>query len=88
MRRKWRRSGLVLATAAFSWPLLPALRRPTRSWSNCSPARVVHPAHRPIFIRLSERDDVIALSFGVTYWNYLGWDDTFARGVYAAPVEL
>ncbi|WP_374378364.1 DUF1223 domain-containing protein [Dongia sp.] len=30
-------------------------------------------------IRLSDRPDVIALSFGVTYWNYLGWDDTFAR---------
>ncbi len=30
-------------------------------------------------IKLSTRDDVLALSFGVTYWNYLGWDDTFAR---------
>lgn len=30
-------------------------------------------------IRLMDRPDVLALSFGVTYWNYLGWDDTFAR---------
>ncbi len=30
-------------------------------------------------IQLMDRPDVLALSFGVTYWNYLGWDDTFAR---------
>jgi hypothetical protein len=28
---------------------------------------------------LSERPGVLALSFGVTYWDYLGWKDTFAR---------
>ena len=27
---------------------------------------------------LAERDDVIALSFHVDYWNYLGWDDPFS----------
>ena len=30
-------------------------------------------------IKLSTRPDVLALSFGVTYWDYLGWEDTFAR---------
>jgi hypothetical protein len=30
-------------------------------------------------IQLMDRPDVLALSFGVTYWNYLGWDDTFGR---------
>ncbi len=30
-------------------------------------------------IKLSARPDVLALSFGVTYWDYLGWEDTFAR---------
>jgi hypothetical protein len=30
-------------------------------------------------IQVMDRPDVLALSFGVTYWNYLGWDDTFAR---------
>ncbi|WP_374310041.1 DUF1223 domain-containing protein [Dongia sp.] len=30
-------------------------------------------------IELSKRPDVLALSFGVTYWDYLGWEDTFAR---------
>lgn len=30
-------------------------------------------------IRLMDRPEILALSFGVTYWNYLGWDDTFGR---------
>ena len=31
------------------------------------------------FSELADRDDVIALSLHVDYWNYLGWDDTFSR---------
>jgi hypothetical protein len=27
----------------------------------------------------ADRPDVLALSFGVTYWDYLGWKDTFAK---------
>jgi len=29
--------------------------------------------------QLSKRDDIIALTFPVTYWDYLGWKDTLAR---------
>ena len=29
--------------------------------------------------RLSADPEVLALSYGVTYWDYLGWKDTFAR---------
>lgn len=29
--------------------------------------------------QLSDRDDVIALTFPVTYWDYLGWKDTLAK---------
>ena len=29
------------------------------------------------FEELSRRDDVLALSFHVDYWDYLGWQDTF-----------
>ncbi|HSR82173.1 MAG TPA: DUF1223 domain-containing protein, partial [Hyphomicrobiaceae bacterium] len=29
--------------------------------------------------RLAERDDVIALSLSIDYWDYLGWKDTLAR---------
>lgn len=28
---------------------------------------------------LAQREEVIALSCHVTYWNYLGWQDTFSR---------
>jgi len=28
---------------------------------------------------LANRDDVIALSWHVDYWNYLGWSDTFSK---------
>jgi hypothetical protein len=32
----------------------------------------------------AERPDVIALSYNVTYWNHLGWKDTFARPEFTA----
>jgi hypothetical protein len=33
---------------------------------------------------LAARDDVIALSLHVDYWDYIGWDDTFARPEHTA----
>lgn len=32
---------------------------------------------------LSGRDDVLALTYSVDYWDYLGWKDTFAKPVFA-----
>jgi hypothetical protein len=32
---------------------------------------------------LAERPDVLALTFPVDYWDYLGWPDTFARPEFA-----
>ncbi len=32
--------------------------------------------------KLADRPDVLALSFGVTYWDDLGWKDTFANKAY------
>jgi hypothetical protein len=40
--------------------------------SSCPPAN-------ENLIRLKDRPGVLALSFGVTYWDYLGWKDIFAR---------
>ncbi len=40
--------------------------------SSCPPANANVAA-------LAGRPDVLALSFGVTYWDQLGWKDTFAR---------
>ena len=33
---------------------------------------------------VADRPDVLALSFGVTYWDQLGWKDTFAQPAFTA----
>lgn len=43
----------------------------SQSCSSCPPADAV-------LARLAQRGDVIALSYHVDYWNYLGWRDTFS----------
>jgi hypothetical protein len=37
------------------------------------------PAADAVMARLAKRNDVIALSLSVDYWDYLGWKDTLAR---------
>ena len=34
--------------------------------------------------KTAERPDVLALTFSVDYWDYLGWSDTFARPEFTA----
>lgn len=43
--------------------------------SSCPPANAN-------LAKLADRPDVLALSFGVTYWDDLGWKDTFASKAY------
>src|ERR1043165_7867069 len=43
--------------------------------SSCPPAN-------ENLVEISKRPDVLALSFSVTYWDYLGWKDTFDRPEY------
>jgi len=45
--------------------------------SSCPPANANLAA-------LSDRPDVLALSFSVTYWDQLGWKDTFAKPEFTA----
>jgi len=45
--------------------------------SSCPPANANLAA-------LSDRPGVLALSFGVTYWDQLGWKDTFAKPEFTA----
>jgi hypothetical protein len=42
------------------------------------------PAADELLARLAKRDDVIALTFPVDYWDYLGWRDTLARPEFTA----
>lgn len=45
--------------------------------SSCPPAD-------QLLARLAEREDVIALALHVDYWDYLGWQDTFAEPKFTA----
>ena len=67
---------LLISAAAFNAPALAA--GPTvvelftsQGCSSCPPAD-------KILGELKHRDDVIALTFPVDYWDYLGWKDTLA----------
>lgn len=42
------------------------------------------PAADALLGRLAKRDDIIAISLPVDYWDYLGWSDTLARPEFTA----
>ncbi len=68
--------------AAYAQKLIDVAEHPERkvvvelfssqSCGNC-------PAANANVAVLAKRSDVIALTYPVGYWNYLGWDDTFAK---------
>jgi hypothetical protein len=67
----------ALALGSMAWASPPP-RGPvvvelfqSQGCSDCPPAQL----H---LNTLADRSDVLALSFGVTYWDYLGWKDSFA----------
>ena len=72
-------SAVLLASSATA-PAAPALDSPavvvelfqSQGCSSCPPADMV-------LNELAGRPDVIALNFAVTYWDYLGWKDSFAQ---------
>jgi len=74
-------AALGLASLALSAPVAQAQAEgsvvvvelyTSQGCSSCPPADEV-------LAQLSGRDDVIALSLHVDYWDYLGWRDTFAQ---------
>ncbi len=75
--------GLLLAPvpgrADAATPATPALVElyQSQGCSSCPPANANLNA-------LAARSDVVALSFGVTYWDQLGWKDTFAKPQFTA----
>src|SRR5690242_13540314 len=62
---------LAAASAAQAQPVVVELFT-SQGCSSCPPANAS-------LASISNRPDVLALSFGVTYWDYLGWKDTFAK---------
>jgi hypothetical protein len=75
---------LALVTAAFiqsasaeTRPLTVVELFQSQGCSSCPPANAN-------LIALSDRRDLLTLSYGVTYWDQLGWKDTFASPQYTA----
>jgi hypothetical protein len=73
--------GLALAggpaQAAPQPPLTVVELFQSQGCSSCPPANAN-------LMALSSRPDLLTLSFGVTYWDQLGWKDTFASPQYTA----
>ncbi len=66
---------LGLAGSALGQPLTVVELFTSQGCSSCPPANAN-------LATLAGRADVLALSFGVTYWDDLGWKDTFASKAY------
>ncbi|WP_245444081.1 thioredoxin family protein [Microvirga sp. KLBC 81] len=72
---------LFLAATGLAALLQPAFAEPPRAvvelftsqgCSNCPPADA-------LLVEYSKQPDIVALSFPVNYWDYLGWKDTLAH---------
>jgi hypothetical protein len=75
---------MLAATMMFASPVLAKSKSPvvlelftSQGCSSC-------PAADKILGKFAAEDDVIALSFHVDYWDYIGWKDTFASKVTTA----
>lgn len=62
---------VLSACAAVASPLTVVELYQSQGCSSCPPANANINA-------IADRPDILALSFGVTYWDQLGWKDTFA----------
>jgi len=78
-RRTLLKMGLVAVALPHLFRTANAAARPaavvelftSQGCSRCPPADA-------LFAELAERNDIIALSYHIDYWDYLGWDDQFA----------
>jgi hypothetical protein len=88
MTRRLKTGVCIAALATLLLPLRPALAadaaHPTvvelfqsQGCSSCPPAAASVAA-------VSDRADVLALSFAVDYWDRLGWKDTFSKAAWTA----
>ena len=77
------RTAALLSLILLAWPAGAAARPPVlvelftaQGCGSCDDAN-------PYFLKLAERPGVLALTFSVDYWDYLGWTDTFAKPAFA-----
>lgn len=81
-------AGAVLSVGSVAQPAGPRIK-PVRHAVNAGPPVVVELftaqgcggciEANAVFERAAAEAGVIALTYGVDYWDYLGWTDTFAR---------
>src|SRR5687767_12100838 len=69
-------AALLAPTFAAAGPKAVVELFTSQGCSSCVPADAY-------FEELVARDDVLALSFHVDYWDYLGWPDTLADPAHA-----
>lgn len=62
----------AIPVAATERPLTVVELFTSQGCSSCPPANAN-------LIKISNRKNVLALSFSVTYWDYLGWKDTYGK---------
>ena len=67
---------MLAGPAAAAGPTVVELYQ-SQGCSSCPPANAILNA-------LADRPDLLPLSFAVTYWDQLGWTDSFARPAYTA----
>ena len=79
-----KRAVLLLFCIALASPVGASARRPVlvelftaQGCSSCAKAN-------GLVGQIAERSGVLALTWSVDYWDYLGWKDTFAQPEYAA----
>jgi len=65
-------AALASTGAAAAEPLAVVELFTSQGCSSCPPANAN-------LIKIKDRPGVLALSFNVTYWDYLGWKDTFGK---------
>ena len=77
------RKAALLSLFLLAWPVGAAAKSPVLvelfTAQGCGACREAN-TH---LSKLSERPGVLALTFSVDYWDYLGWTDTFAKPEYS-----
>src|SRR6202007_3177107 len=68
--------GAVTFAADTAHPVVVELFQ-SQGFSSCPPANAN-------LLTIAGRPDVLALSFSVTYWDQLGWKDTFGQPAFTA----
>ena len=67
----------VLAPAVLAGPRAVVELFTSQGCSSCPPADA-------LWVELAKRPDLVALTFNVDYWDYLGWKDTLAHPSFTA----